>query len=170
MDNCINQIHICVAKPWKLHTVETLYSTIYYSKYFIELNFDKSTYYVALWTHKRHPFRASYGVSFMSTLTEIDRVIKGFYCMLTWKQSPCTREPNPTSAWRGTLIYESCYISRNCAGESIYYQTVQNACRYIVPSYIASYCFARFRGKDSEDLVQGWFHICTQPMRNCVTL
>ena len=29
-------------------TVETLYSTIYYSKYFIELNFDKSTEYVAL--------------------------------------------------------------------------------------------------------------------------
>ena len=27
------------------------------------------------------PFRASYGVSFMSTSTEIDRVIKGFYCM-----------------------------------------------------------------------------------------
>ena len=26
------------------------------------------------------PFRASYGVSFMSTSTEIDRVIKGFYC------------------------------------------------------------------------------------------
>ena len=25
------------------------------------------------------PFRASYGVSFMSTSTEIDRVIKGFY-------------------------------------------------------------------------------------------
>ena len=28
------------------------------------------------------PFRASYGVSFMSTSTEIDRVIKGFYCIL----------------------------------------------------------------------------------------
>ena len=28
-------------------TVETLYSTIYYSKYFIELNFYKSTQYVA---------------------------------------------------------------------------------------------------------------------------
>ena len=27
------------------------------------------------------PFRASYGVSFMSTSTKIDRVIKGFYCM-----------------------------------------------------------------------------------------
>ena len=35
----------------KSYTVETLYSTIYYSKYFIELNFDKSTQYVALWTH-----------------------------------------------------------------------------------------------------------------------
>ena len=32
-------------------TVETLYYTIYHSKYFIELNFDKSTQYVALWTH-----------------------------------------------------------------------------------------------------------------------
>ena len=27
----------------KTNTVETLYSTIYYSKYFIELNVDKST-------------------------------------------------------------------------------------------------------------------------------
>ena len=35
--------------------METLYSTIYYSKYFIELNIDKSSQYVALWTHKRHP-------------------------------------------------------------------------------------------------------------------
>ena len=26
------------------------------------------------------PFRASYGVSFVSISTEIDRVIKGFYC------------------------------------------------------------------------------------------
>ena len=42
-------------------TVETLYSTIYYSKYFIELNFDKSTYYVALWTHKRHPIPRPFG-------------------------------------------------------------------------------------------------------------
>ena len=30
------------------YIVETLYSTIYYSKYFTELNFDKSTQYVAL--------------------------------------------------------------------------------------------------------------------------
>ena len=43
------------------HTVETLYSTIYYSKYFIELNFDKSTQYVALWTHKRHPIPRPFG-------------------------------------------------------------------------------------------------------------
>ena len=42
-------------------TVETLYSTIYYSKYFIELNFDKSTEYVALWTHKRHPIPRPFG-------------------------------------------------------------------------------------------------------------
>ena len=62
-------------------TVETLYSTIYYDKYFIELNIDKSTQNVAIWTHKRHSIpRASYGVSFMSTSTEIDRAIKGFYC------------------------------------------------------------------------------------------
>ena len=32
------------------------------------------------------PFRASYGVSFMSTSTEIDRVIKGFYCINLIKQ------------------------------------------------------------------------------------
>ena len=41
--------------------VETLYSTIYYSKYFIELDFDKSTQYVALWTHKRHPIPRPFG-------------------------------------------------------------------------------------------------------------
>ena len=66
----------------KLGTVETLYSTIYYSKYFIELKFDKSTQYIAFWTlHNISPFRASYEVSSMSTSTEIDRVIKGFYCI-----------------------------------------------------------------------------------------
>ena len=43
------------------NTVETLYSTIYYSKYFIELNIDKSTLYVALWTHKRHPIPRPFG-------------------------------------------------------------------------------------------------------------
>ena len=43
------------------NTVETLYSTIYYSKYFIELNLDKSTQYVALWTHKRHPIPRPFG-------------------------------------------------------------------------------------------------------------
>ena len=42
-------------------TVETLYSTIYYSKYFIELNFNKLTQYVALWTHKRHPIPRPFG-------------------------------------------------------------------------------------------------------------
>ena len=42
-------------------TVETLYSTIHYSKYFIELNFDKSTQYVALWTHKRHSIPRPFG-------------------------------------------------------------------------------------------------------------
>ena len=67
------ELRLSCTKP---SAVETLYSTIYYSKYFIELNFD--TQYVAFWTH----FRASYGVSFMSTSTEIDRVIKGFYCIL----------------------------------------------------------------------------------------
>ena len=44
-----------------ISTVETLYSTIYYSKYFIELNIDKSTQYVALWTHKRHPIPRPFG-------------------------------------------------------------------------------------------------------------
>ena len=44
-----------------LRTVETRYSTIYYSKYFIELNLDKSTQYVALWTHKRHTIPRPFG-------------------------------------------------------------------------------------------------------------
>ena len=64
-------------------TVETLYSTIYYSKYFIELNIYKFIICCPLNSQKTphtSPFRASYGVSFMSTSTEIDRVIKGFYC------------------------------------------------------------------------------------------
>ena len=43
------------------NTVETLYSTIYYSQNFIELNIDKSTQYVALWTHKRHPIPRPFG-------------------------------------------------------------------------------------------------------------
>ena len=43
------------------NSVETLYSTIYYSKYFIELNIDKSTLNVALWTHKRHPIPRPFG-------------------------------------------------------------------------------------------------------------
>ena len=47
--------------PSKQNTVETLYSTIYYSKYFIKLNIDKSTQYVALWTHKRHPIPRPFG-------------------------------------------------------------------------------------------------------------
>ena len=42
--------------------METLYRTIYNSKYFIELNIDKSTQYVALWTHKRHPIPRPFGI------------------------------------------------------------------------------------------------------------
>ena len=53
------QIHISLGNINS--TVETLYSTIYYSKYFMELNFDKSTQYVALWTHKRHPIPRPFG-------------------------------------------------------------------------------------------------------------
>ena len=43
------------------NTVETLYSTIYHSKYFIELNTDKSTQYGALWTQKRHYIPRPFG-------------------------------------------------------------------------------------------------------------
>ena len=50
-----------ICKKSKANTVETLYSTIYYSKYFIEFNIDKSTQYVALWTHKRHPIPRPFG-------------------------------------------------------------------------------------------------------------
>ena len=82
---CMTHTSVNTQRQSDAYTLETLYSTIYYSKYFTELNIDKSTQYVALWTHKRHPhtspFWASYGVSFLSTSTEIDRVIKGFYCM-----------------------------------------------------------------------------------------
>ena len=44
-----------------MNTWENHYSKIYCSKYFIELNFDKSTQYVALWTHKRHPIPRPFG-------------------------------------------------------------------------------------------------------------
>ena len=54
-------IHLYSYHSRKNSTVETLYSTIYYSKYFIELSFDKSTQYVALWTHKRHPIPRPFG-------------------------------------------------------------------------------------------------------------
>ena len=53
----LNKIKLC----HNIDTVETLYSTIFYSKYFIELNIDKSTQYVALWTHKRHPIPRPFG-------------------------------------------------------------------------------------------------------------
>ena len=59
-----NEITLCVfiqTFTSIIDTVETLYSTIYYSKYFIELNIDKSTQYVALWTHKRHPIPRPFG-------------------------------------------------------------------------------------------------------------
>ena len=61
-------MHLKVSVKWghfaqgrQVNTVGTLYSTIYYSKYFIELNIDKSTQYVALWTHKRHPIPRPFG-------------------------------------------------------------------------------------------------------------
>ena len=53
--------HISVEEWHKMYTVETLYSTIYYDKYFIKLNIDKSTQNVALWTHKRHPIPRPFG-------------------------------------------------------------------------------------------------------------
>ena len=66
--SCSNYIYAlistCAPVPGNMgicDTVETLYSTIYYSKYFIELNFEKSTQYVALWTHKRHPIPRPFG-------------------------------------------------------------------------------------------------------------
>ena len=56
-----NAIFSCVCYYNTVCTVETLYSTIYYSKYFIKLNFDKSAHYVVLWTHKRHPIPRPFG-------------------------------------------------------------------------------------------------------------
>ena len=52
-----------IANHWTAgwYTMETLYSTIYYSKYFIELNIDKCTQCVALWTHKNTPYLALSG-------------------------------------------------------------------------------------------------------------
>ena len=61
--DCLKKLSVLLLL-WPVYngtTVETLYSTIYYSKYFIELNFDKSAQYVALWTHKRHPIPRPFG-------------------------------------------------------------------------------------------------------------
>ena len=74
--------------------METLYSTIYYSKYFIELNIDKSTQYVSLW----------------SLSTEIDRVIKGFYCMRC--MSVCVLIGNFSTIFTQS-IFRSCLCSDN---------------------------------------------------------
>ena len=57
----ILRFQLSAKKPFMECTVETLYSTIYYSKYFIELICDKSTQYVALWTHKRHSIPRPFG-------------------------------------------------------------------------------------------------------------
>ena len=72
-------------------TVENLYNTIYYSKYFIELNFDKSTQYVALWTHKRHPIPRLFGRAMecllwvlQQKLTVLKRVSTVCYSMNVW--------------------------------------------------------------------------------------
>ena len=60
-EKSVNKALVTLTVQSFAYTVETLYSTIYYSKYFIELNFDKSTQYVALWTHKRHPIPRPFG-------------------------------------------------------------------------------------------------------------
>ena len=68
-------------------TVETLYSTIYYSKYFIELNFDKSTQYVALWTHKRHPIPRPFGRAMECLLWVLEQKLIVLYTCSTIFQS-----------------------------------------------------------------------------------
>ena len=82
-------------------TVETLYSTIYYSKYFIELNIDKSTQYVALWTHKRHPIPRPFGRAMECLLWVLQqKLIKGFYCMC-FRQGKIMIAPVPVKQpWR----------------------------------------------------------------------
>ena len=77
------------------NTVETLYIIIYYSKYFIELNFEKIyTICCPLNAQKTSPFQASYGVSFMSTSTEIDRAIQGFYSTVWCRYNMANCLPN----------------------------------------------------------------------------
>ena len=64
-------------------TVETLYSTIYYGKYFIELNFDKFTQYVALWTHKRHPIPRPFGRAMECLLWVLEQKLIVLYRVYT---------------------------------------------------------------------------------------
>ena len=53
------------------------------------------------------PFRASYGMSFMSTSTEIDRVIKGFYCSKLHgaNMGPIWGLPNPGGPHVGPMNF-----------------------------------------------------------------
>ena len=77
-----------LAKDCHSYTVETLYSTIYYSKYFIELHIGKSTQYVALWTHKRHPYLALSGELWSVFYEYVNRnwsCYRGFLLYLTLK-------------------------------------------------------------------------------------
>ena len=69
-------------------TMETLYSMIYYSKYFIELNVAKSTKYVALWTHKRHPIPRPFGSVFYEYFNRNWSCYKGFllYPLVSWSR------------------------------------------------------------------------------------
>ena len=70
------------------NTVETLYSTIYYSKYFVELNFDKSTQYVALWTHKRHPIPRPFGRAMECLLWVLQQKLIVLYRVSTVQEMP----------------------------------------------------------------------------------
>ena len=81
-----------------MNTVETLYSTICYSKYFIELNIDKSTQYVALWTHKRHPIPRPFGPAMECLLWVFQQkliVYKGFPLYVARSKSRFTCHSHP---------------------------------------------------------------------------
>ena len=98
---------------WHVNTVETLYSTIYYSKYFIELNIDKSTQYVALWTHKRHPIPRPFGRAMECLLWVLQQklivLFKGFLLYLCF--------PFFEGQW---YIWFSHYLAYWCPGPSCF--------------------------------------------------
>ena len=98
------------SKSIEVSTVETLYSTIYYSKYFIELHIDKSTQYVVLWTHKRHSIPRPLWSVFYEYFNRNWSCYKGFLLYHGWWW-PADARPSASVIQSNAIIARS-YITQ----------------------------------------------------------